>query len=130
MQGQRVTVQTASSYWRDVISTGADPDVVRRGTKLLPVLEMGCKGGPAVLRVIFRDEYGISMGDTINRTVTDGGLLVIAATAGFEEIGMHAAYRTGDSKPWTIEVYEGDVGNESANGFRKLFEMDISTERR
>lgn len=130
IKGERVLVQSATSYWRDVIISGADADVVRRGTRLLPVLELTCKGGPAVVRVIFRDEYGVSMGDTMNRSVTDGGFLVIPATVGFEEIGMHAAYRTGDSKPWKVEVYEGEAGNDSANGFRKLFEMDISSERR
>jgi hypothetical protein len=130
IKGDLVLVQSATSYWRDVIASGPDADVVRRGTRLLPVLELTCKGGPAVVRVIFRDEYGVSMGDTINRSVADGGLLVIPATAGFEEIGIHAAYRTGDSKPWKIEVYEGEAGSDSANGFRKLFEMDISSERR
>ena len=130
IKGDLVLVQSAASYWRDVIASGPDADVVRRGTRLLPVLELTCKGGPAVVRVIFRDEYGVSMGDTINRSVTDGGLLVIPATTGFEEIGIHAAYRTGDSKPWKIEVYEGEAGSDSANGFRKLFEMDISSERR
>jgi len=130
IKGDRVLVQSATSYWRDIIASGPEADVVRRGTRLLPVLELTCKGGPAVVRVIFRDEYGVSMGDTINRSVTDGGFLVIPATAGFEEIGIHAAYRTGDSKPWKIEVYEGEAGSDSANGFRKLFEMDISSERR
>lgn len=130
IKGERVLVQSATSYWRDVITSGADVDVVRRGTRLLPVLELTCKGGPAVVRVIFRDEDGVSMGDTINRSVTDAGFLVIPATVGFDEIGLHAAYRTGDRKPWKIEVYEGEASNDSTNGFRKLFEMDISSERR
>jgi hypothetical protein len=43
---------------------------------------------------------------------------------------MHAAYRTGESKPWKVEVYEGGGENVSKESFVKLFEMDISAERR
>jgi hypothetical protein len=43
---------------------------------------------------------------------------------------MHAAYRTGESKPWKVEVYEGSGTNVSDEGFAQLFEMDISAERR
>lgn len=130
IKGESIAVLSATTYWRDVITTGADTDVVRRGTRLLPVMELNCKGGPAMLRLIFRDEFGDSMGDTVNRVVIDGGRVIIPATAGFNDIGMHAAYRTGETKAWKIEVYEGDAGNESTNEFKKLFEMDISTDRR
>ena len=56
--------------------------------------------------------------------------LQIAATAGFEDLGMHAAYRTGQSKPWTIEVLEAPSESAANAEFKKLFEINISTDRR
>ena len=57
-------------------------------------------------------------------------MLVIPATAGFDDIGMHAAYRTGGTKPWTVEIYEAPSENASGKEFTKLFETHISTDRR
>lgn len=128
--GKLVTVRAANTYWRDVVQSGPEADVVRRGTRLLPVLELSCSGGSGVLRVLFRDENGDSVGDVITRQVTTEGKIIFAATAGFNEFGMHAAYRTGESKPWKVEVYEGGSANVSEESFFKLFEMDISAERR
>ena len=128
--GKHVTVRSAKTYWRDVVQSGPQADVVRRGTRMLPILEMSCAGGPGVLRILFRDENGDSVGDNITRQLTGEGNVTIAATAGFNDVGMHAAYRTGESKPWKIEVYEGGEVNVTGDGFIKLFEMDISTERR
>jgi len=70
------------------------------------------------------------MGDAVNRTLQPGVPLQIAATAGFEDVGMHAAYRTGQSKPWTIEVLEAPSEGALNSEFRKLFEINISTDRR
>ena len=54
----------------------------------------------------------------------------LAATAGFEDIGMHAAYRTGQSKSWSVEVREAPSEDSPVQDFKKLFEMSISTDRR
>lgn len=130
VKGQHVTVQSAKTYWRDVVTSGPDADIVRRGTRLLPVLDLNCSGGAGVLRVLFRDEFGDSVGDIITRQVSAGEKVSIASTAGFNDAGMHAAYRTGETKAWKIEVYEGSAENSLGNDFVKLFEIDISTERR
>ena len=130
ISGKHVTIRAAKTYWRQVVQSGPEADVVRRGTRMLPILELSCTGGPGVLRVLFRDENGDSVGDTITRQVSAEGNITMAATAGFDDVGMHAAYRTGESKPWKIEVYEGGAANVPGDGFIKLFEMDISTERR
>ncbi|MFN6094020.1 MAG: hypothetical protein ACK49J_03415 [Verrucomicrobiota bacterium] len=130
VKGKHVTVQSAKTYWRDVVTSGPDADIVRRGTRLLPVLDLNCSGGAGVLRVLFRDEFGDSVGDIITRQVSAGEKVSIASTAGFNDAGMHAAYRTGETKAWKIEVYEGSADNFSGNNFVKLFEIDISTERR
>ena len=128
--GKLVAIKSANTYWRDVVQSGPEADVVRRGTRLIPELELSCAGGVGVLRVLFRDENGDSVGDAITRQVTAEGKITFAATAGFNEFGMHAAYMTGENKPWKIEVYEGRSANVSEENFVKLFEMDISAERR
>jgi hypothetical protein len=130
VKGQHVTIQSAKTYWRDVVTRGPDADIVRRGTRLLPVLDLNCSGGDGVLRVLFRDEFGDSVGDIITRQISAGEKVSIASTAGFNDAGMHAAYRTGETKVWRIEVYEGSAGISLGNDFVKLFEIDISTERR
>ncbi|MEY5013473.1 MAG: hypothetical protein RLY69_1188 [Verrucomicrobiota bacterium] len=128
--GKDLTVRSAKTYWRDVVRSGSEADVVRRGTRLLPVLELTYSGGPAVLRVMFRDDNGDSVGDAITRRVEADGKVTLAATAGFDDVGMHAAYRTGGNDPWKIEVYEVSGANVSEEGSAKLFEMDISADRR
>ena len=109
---------------------GPDQDTFRRGTELLPVLEISLAGGPAGIRVLFRNDERAVVGDAVTRTVRGSGTLKIPATAGFDDIGMHAAYRTGESKPWTIEVFEAASENAPSREFTKLFEMNISTDRR
>jgi hypothetical protein len=128
--GKLLTVTSAVSYWRIPITEGAGQDTFRRGTELLPVLELSLTGGPAGIRVLFRNDEREVVGDAVTRTVRGGGTLKIPATAGFDDIGMHAAYRTGGSKPWTIEVSEAPAEDAPNTAFRKLFEMNIATDRR
>lgn len=130
LKGKHVTIQSCKTYWRDVVTSGPEADIVRRGTRLLPVLDLNCSGGAGVVRVLFRDEFGDSVGDIITRQISAGEKVSIASTAGFNDAGMHAAYRTGETKAWKIEVYESSSDNFSGNNFLKLFEIDISTERR
>jgi post-segregation antitoxin (ccd killing protein) len=54
----------------------------------------------------------------------------VAATSGFEDVGMHAAYRTGQSRLWTIEVLEAQAETSPNADFIKLFEIEVSTDRR
>lgn len=130
IKGAYLTVDSAVSYWRAPIRDGATVDVVRRGTRLLPVLEVTAHGGPAAIRVYFRNEDHAVVGDAVTKTVSGGSPVQIPATAGFDDLGMHAAYRTGESKPWIIEVFEAPAENSPGNAFRKLFELNISTDRR
>jgi hypothetical protein len=130
LQGGQLTIDSATSYWRVPILEGASRDTFRRGTQLLPVLELSVSGGPATLRVLFRNEEKVVVGDAVTRTVQDGGLLQIPATAGFDSLGMYAAYRTGECQPWTIEVLEAPAETAAGTPFTKLFEMNIATDRR
>lgn len=130
IKGSRITVESAGSYWREPITDGSSPETVRRGTKLLPVIELKVSEGSGAIRVLFRNDERSVEGDAVTRTVHGPGMLVIPATAGFDDLGMHAAYRTGGSKPWTIEVYEAASENAAGKDFKKLFEINISTDRR
>ncbi len=130
IQGKHVTIATAQSYWRAPVNSGAAADTFRPGTLLLPVARLTIHGGPAAVRVFFRTGDGTLIGDTVTRAVRTGETLEIAATGGFEEAGAYAAYRTGQSKPWVIEVHEAPSGNVAGLQFVKLFEMMISSDRR
>ena len=126
IKGARTTALEIKSYWREPITD----DRARRGTSLLPVVELKMEGGPAAVRVLFRNSAREYVGDAITRQVKGGTSLKIAATAGFEDTGMYASYRTGDTAPWFIEVLEGPAEGGSGSDFKKLFEIPVSTERR
>lgn len=130
VKGGHLAVASAKTYWRKPVSDGPNPDTVRRDTELLPELELGITGGPAMIRVLFRNDEGAVVGDAVTRAVTASGTLKIPATAGFEDYGMYAAYTTGQGPPWTIEVYEAKAGSTAGEDFKKLLDLNISIERR
>ena len=130
VNGRHISILSADTFWRAPIMEGKNVETFRRGTQLLPVVSLTASGGPAALRLLFRNDDGLVMGDAVTRTVRPGEPLEIAATAGFEDVGMHAAYRTGQSKPWTIEVFEAPAATSPNPDFKKLFEINISTDRR
>ncbi len=128
--GEKVNAISASTYWREPIIEGPDADRFRRGTQLLPVAELTLTGGPAAIRIFFRDGDNELVGDAITRTIDGETSLKIAATAGFDDLGMHAAYRTGETKLWVVQVFEGPSANASSTEFEPLFETTIKSERR
>lgn len=126
IQGKYVKVASAISYWRPPITEGPDADTFRRGTALLPVVELKLERAAGAVRVLFRNEDRQVVGDTVIRRADHPGVLKITATAGFDDPGMHAAYRTGGERPWTIEVLEAPSTDTPGRDFKKLFEMNIS----
>jgi hypothetical protein len=130
VKGELVTLLDATTYWRAPVLQGENADTVRRGTALMPVLELKTEGGPAAIRIFFRNGDGEVVGDPVTRSVSGKFGLAIPATAGFDDQGMHAAYRTGLSEPWTIEVLEAPSENSSSTVFRRLLKMNISPDRR
>lgn len=130
LEGKIVIVTALSTYWREPVSTGDQPDVVRRGTKLIPVVKLSVEAKSASIRVLFRNEDGTVVGDPINRTIDGKTDLLIPATAGFDDIGMHAAYRTGESPPWTIQILEAKNSGASIDKFHEILETEISTDIR
>lgn len=130
VSGKLIEVKSAVTYWRKPITSGDNADIVRRGTALVPVVSLKLNSKPGAIRVFFRDEEGTVIGDGISRDVNGEEQLVIAATAGFDDIGMHAAYRTGEKEPWTVQVFEGSESSADHKDFRKVTETRISTDRR
>lgn len=128
IRGQKISADKIRSYWRE-----PDPgkgETARRGTILIPVVELDVSGSPGAIRVFFRNSEKATVGDAVTRTVNGKSTLTIPATAGFDDAGLFAAYRTGETEAWTIEVFEGASENAAGSTFKKLFEMPISTQRR
>ncbi len=125
-QGKHLTVKSARTYWREPVEEGPEADVFKRGTALLPAIEMEVEGGSAALRILFRGEDGAVIGDSVTRDVKGGELVKVAGTEGFPEVGMHAAYRTGQIRPWMVQVYEAEPGSAQIDDFVLIFEMDMS----
>lgn len=128
--GKLVNVTSAATFWREPVTGGDSPDIVRRGTKLIPVLTLQVEAKSAAVRVLFRNEDGLVVGDPINRSIKGKTKLTIPATAGFDDIGMHAAYRTGESPPWSVQVLEASQSGDSIDNFTTLLETEISTDIR
>lgn len=130
VKGEHLTITSAGNYWRAPIADGVNIETVRRGTQLVPVIDLTLEGGPAAIRILFRNSDGDVVGDAVTRQIPSGTSLEVAATAGFEDEGMHAAYRTGQGKLWTVQIYEAPSESSPGPAFKKLFEMNISTDRR
>jgi hypothetical protein len=130
VDGQMIKIKTATTYWREPITTGENADVVRRDTKLIPVLKLSLHSKPCAIRIFFRNEDGTVIGDTITLMVSGDTELTIPATAGFDDIGMHAAYRTGGSDPWVVEILEGPGRAAPREKFKTVLKTEISSDMR
>jgi hypothetical protein len=130
VKGEHLEIKNATTYWRAPVAEGPDADPIRRGTRLIPVVELELVGGPAALRLIFRDEEGRGVGDPIIRFVPSSGKLALAATAGFEDPGMHAAYRTEQLEPWSVEVSEATQVDAPGSSFSKILKLNLSSDLR
>jgi hypothetical protein len=138
VKGKQVSVTDALNFWREPIRSGPNRDTVRSDTKLTPVVELSIEGGgDGALRIFFRDGEGFLVGDSVTRAFSGGRFeatrepkIQVAATAGFKDIAMYAAYQTGETKPWTVEVYEGPTTRAPLDSFHLLFKMPLSDEQR
>jgi len=127
IKGEKVSVTAVETYWREPITRGENSDIFRRGTKLLPVIKLKTEGSSGVLRFLFRDSEGLFVGDNINHRVSGNEELEIAATAGFNDTGMHSGYRTGDTGRWTVEILEGPSARAPLEKFKILFKAEIDS---
>lgn len=139
VKGQIAEVASVVTYWRAPIKEGPNRDPIKLDVKLLPVIEitLGSEATQGALRVMFHNEKGDIVGDTVTQNFSQGKFSLSAektrafsSTAGFIDFGEQEAYRAGQGKPWTIKVYEGPSDNASSDQFRLLFTTPIDTERR
>lgn len=130
VSGKIVTITAASTYWRKPITSGDNTDVVRRNTQLIPVVKLSLGSKSGVIRVFFRNEEGLLVGDVITRSVAGDSEITVIATAGFEDLGMHTAYRTGSGKRWRAQVFEAPSLTASREDFSMVLEMEIGTQIR
>ncbi len=130
VSGKIVRITAASTYWRKPITSGDNADVVRRDTQLIPVLKLSLGSKTGAIRVFFRNEEGSVVGDVITRSVAGDSEITVVATAGFEDLGMHTAYRTGSGKRWHAQVFEAPSATASRDDFTMVLEMEIDTQIR
>ena len=130
VSGKIVKITAASTYWRKPVRTGENADVVEWDTQLIPELKLSLSSKSGAIRVFFRNEEGIMVGDGITRTVEGNTEITVASTAGFENMGMHTAYRTGDSNRWVVQVFEAPDATSPREKLHKVLEMDIATQIR
>jgi hypothetical protein len=129
IKGEKIRIDSAECYWRKPITGGKNADACRLGTLLLPEVDLKISGGSATIRVFFKDDEGNTIGDPLFRQVGEGTVKV-AATAGIEDPGIFAAYRTGNATRWTVQVHEIPSGDVTRGKSNQLFEMEIPAERR
>lgn len=129
VKGKLITVTSAATHWREPETGGDAVDIIRRGTLLIPVIDLEMTGSSGAVRIFFRDGTGKPIGDPISRVVPPSGKLSAAASAGFEGTGDYAAYSTQEIEPWSVEVHEGPSAAALFQEFNKLFEIPVSTYR-
>ena len=138
--GRLATIQSAETYWRVPITDGPDADTTQREVILIPVIDLTLGSGTSpqgVIRVMFYNERGEIVGDTITRpyrdnrfTRNDSSTASFASTTGFTTFGEQEAYRAYLGKPWSIRVYEGPDETAPSSAFQLLFSTPISTRRK
>ena len=129
VRGTHITVNSVATYWRKPLKDGNRIDAVRRGVVLIPVAEITLQGGPGAIRALVLNENGLAVGDPITRAVDGTTTLTLSATDGFEDISLHAAYRTGQTQPWTLRIFEASSANAQGKEFKKLLELPISSDK-
>lgn len=127
VDGKNLTVTAVETYWRKPITQGDNPDIVRRGVELIPVIKIQTKGNSGAIRIFFRDSEGTLVGDSTTLAISGTETHQISATDGFTDMGMHASYRTGENPRWMIQVLEGPSADAPLEKFQPLFETEIST---
>ena len=128
VRGTHVTVSRVATYWREPLKGGSRVEAVRRGVVLIPVAEITLQGGPGAIRALFLNENGLAVGDPITRQIEGATTLTLPATDGFDDISMHAAYRTGQTKPWTLRIFEAASVGSQGKDFKKLLELPVSSD--
>jgi len=130
IKGGHLVITAAETYWREPVTTGPDAEVVQRGARLIPVIEIHANSGDSTLRIQFRNSEGTLVGDPVTRAVNGRVHLTVPSTSGFDELHIHNAYRAGLVDPWTVEVLEAPANTTAGSAFRLLSTFPIASDRR
>ncbi|MEY3394927.1 MAG: hypothetical protein RL346_1163 [Verrucomicrobiota bacterium] len=130
VEGERFTVTSVETFWRKPNTQGDNPDIVRRGIELAPVLRIHISGSKGAIRIFFRDSNGRMIGDSISRSVSGNKTEEWIATDGFTSLGDYASYRTGENPRWMIHVFEGPSVDAPFAQFKPLLETKMSADIR
>jgi hypothetical protein len=139
-KGTLALIESAETYWRPPVKEGPDADTTQREVILIPIIDVtlgSCTAPSGVIRVLFYNDKGEIVGDTITRpyrdsrfTSTDSSTASFPSTTGFTSFGDQEAYRAYLGKPWSIRVYEGPDEAAPSSAFKLLFTTPISTKRK
>jgi hypothetical protein len=140
VRGQHATVRSAETFWREPIREGANRDSAKREVMMIPVVQITLDAEASALGVLwvnFKNDRGETVGDPMIRPFKAGAFqasgsatLAIAATDGFIDEGAFNAYRTSDTRPWTVEVREGPSVDGGSASFKPLTVIPILPLRR
>lgn len=138
--GTIAKVNQAETYWRAPITEGPQRDPVKLNVTQIPCVDITLgesKASQGVLRVMFYDDKGNAVGDTVTRVFQNqvfadnqSATISFSCSAGFSDFGEQEAYRARIGKPWTVKVYEGPADNAPSESFSLLFTSPISIDRR
>jgi hypothetical protein len=135
VQGERVQLERAETFWREPVRTGESRDFARREVTMIPVLELTLdpdKTTGGTLLVIFRNSEGEPVGDSIRRSFTGShfdsngqATTAFPSTDGFVVEGDFNAYRAGKGNTWMAEVFEGPSIDAPANQFKLIASIPV-----
>ena len=127
VNGDILSVTSVETYWRSPDKQGDNAHIVQRGVILIPAVKIQVSGNSGAIRIFFRDSDGLLIGDSITLPISGKETVIISATDGFANMGMHASYRTGENRPWVIQALEGPSVHAPIEKFKTLFKTEIST---
>jgi len=137
--GKYATLAKQETFWREPILDGPDRDRVQHGVAIIPGIDLTLsdKSSAGALRVIFRDDKGRPVGDSVTRAfkagrfdATSAPLATFISTAGFEQMGTFNGYVAGTSEPWSVRIMEGPSADAPPDQFQTLADIPVSAFRR
>ena len=140
IKGEHATLASGETFWREPVRDGPTRDVAKREVAMIPILNLSLdaeKSPLGALRVIFRNDKGETVGDSITRSFSSGRFdasgdakISFPATDGFLDEATFNAYRTRSGNPWTADVMEGPSVDAAAGSFKKLVQIPVLPQRR
>lgn len=139
IRGTNVEVTEVETFWREPIRSGENKDSARAEVAMIPVarITVNPSSRTGAIRFFYRDDRKQSVGDARTLIVNGGkftetgsNVAEFAGTAGFNEMGMYAAYSTGQQEPWHLEILEGPSADAPSSEFKVIALVPIRPDRK